>query len=154
MIDVASLRNLDTLESRRADPGRERPCVLLERLADYRLSPRLLSYVDRIGVYISPKCIRLLEVTAISHFVANHKGTVAMTAEEAGVVRCQLGELEQRLDPRTFVRIHRGAIVNLDWVESIEIGVPGMVISLRGQTRTTLKVARERTGSLKERFVI
>jgi two-component system, LytTR family, response regulator len=77
-----------------------------------------------------------------------------MTGEEAGVVKCQLGELEQRLDPRTFIRIHRGVIVNLDWVESLEIGVPGMVVRLRGETPTTLKVARDRTGSLKERLLI
>jgi DNA-binding LytR/AlgR family response regulator len=123
-------------------------------LADYRLSPRVLPYADRIGVYFSRKGIRLLEVAAISHFLANDHGTVAKTPKGAGVVKRSLGELEQRLDPRTFVRIRRGVIVNLDWVESIEIGVPGMVVSLRDRTRTTLKVARERRGSLKERLLI
>ena len=130
------------------------PRALLERLAGCRLRPRLLPYTDRIGVYFRPKGIRLLEVTTISHFPANGNATVAMTPEGAGAVKRQLGELEQRLDPRKFVRIHRGVIVNLDWVESIEIGVPGMVVRLRGETPTTLRVARERTGSLKERLLI
>src|SRR5262245_2029 len=147
-------QTLDALEARCADPDREQPHELLERLADFRLSPRIVPYADRIGVYFGPKRIRLLEVTAISHFVANNNVTIAMTPEDAGVVKCQLGELEQRLDPRKFVRIHRGVIVNLDWVEHFEIGVPGMVVRLRGHAEATLKVARERTGSLKERLLI
>ena len=117
-------QTLDALEARRADPDRERPSVLLERLADYRLSPRVLPYADRIGVYFSRKGIRLLEVAAISHFLANDHGAVAKTPKGAGAVKRSLGELEQRLDPRTFVRIRRGVIVNLDWVESIEIWCP------------------------------
>ena len=109
-------QTLDAVEARLGEADRERPRALLERLAGYRLSARVLPYADRVGVYIGPKRIRLLEVSSISHFVAHHNGAVAMTGEEAGVVKCQLGELEQRLDPRTFVRIRRGVIVNLDWV--------------------------------------
>jgi two-component system LytT family response regulator len=39
--------------------------------------------------------------------------------ERSSLVRMTMSELEQKLDPRQFVRIHRSAIINLDSVDEI-----------------------------------
>jgi DNA-binding LytR/AlgR family response regulator len=78
-----------------------------------------------------------------------------MTEEGARLVNTPLGELESRLEPRKFCRIHRHVIVNLDWVQSI---LPprggGLMVKLKDKDRTELEVARERVRGLKERFVL
>jgi two-component system LytT family response regulator len=66
-----------------------------------------------------------------------------------------LGELERRLDPRQWVRIHRGILVNLGWVAVIEPPAGGgLVVRLKDGRNTALPVARERVRSIKERFVL
>jgi len=43
----------------------------------------------------------------------------AHMGERAYPIRRTLAELEARLDPDTFFRAHRSAIVNLDWLEKV-----------------------------------
>ena len=103
----------------RADPERERLEALLKRLEGYQpASP--VPYAERVSVDRGQGGMDLIEVSTISHFVARGKATLAMTAEGARLVNHSLGELENRLDPRKFARIHRNAVVNLDWVQRVE----------------------------------
>jgi two-component system LytT family response regulator len=54
------------------------------------------------------------------------------------LVRGTLQEMEQRLDPRAFVRVHRSVIVNLDHVRKLEPYFHGeYTIHLRDGTRLT-----------------
>jgi len=146
---------LDTLEARRADPERERLGELVERLEGYRARRPTVQYAERVSVDLGQGGLDLINVAAISHFVAQGRGTLAMTEEGARLVNSPLGELESRLEPRKFCRIHRNVIVNLDWVQSI---VPprggGLMVKLKDKDRTELEVARERVRGLKERFVL
>ena len=84
----------------------------------------------------------------ITHFVAQGKGTLAMTATGSHLVDHALGELEERLDPKVFVRIHRSAIVNLAWVAEVQPE------RLKDDARTQLPVARDRARAFKERLVL
>ena len=60
------------------------------------------------------------------------------TAAGERIVRTSLRELESRLDPAVFVRVHRSAFVNLDYVQKLEPYFHGeFVITLRGGTRLT-----------------
>jgi two-component system LytT family response regulator len=44
-----------------------------------------------------------------------------------------LSTLEQRLDPKRFFRANRAQIINLEFIESVEIGVSGRLhVQLRG----------------------
>jgi len=146
-------QTLDALEASDSPPDPRRMIEVLKRVADERLARRVPEYADRIAVHGGRGRIRLFEVTAISHFAADHNRTIAMTTRKAGLVNRLLGELEARLDPRKFFRIDRRVIVNLDWVDSIEPGHPGLVVVLKGRPRVTLKVARERIRRLKERII-
>jgi two-component system, LytTR family, response regulator len=42
------------------------------------------------------------------------------TANESHLLRETIGHLESRLDPRTFIRIHRSSIVNLQYVREVK----------------------------------
>jgi two-component system, LytTR family, response regulator len=65
-----------------------------------------------------------------------------------------LAELEDRLDQRRFVRIHRATIVNLAFVAELYPGVDGMLIRLKDDGKTELAVARDRVRDLKNRLGI
>jgi two-component system LytT family response regulator len=64
-----------------------------------------------------------------------------------------LVELERKLDPAAFFRIHRGALVNVAWIQELHADVGGqLVVRLRGDRRPELVVARDRVRPLKERL--
>jgi two-component system LytT family response regulator len=148
-------QTLDTLEGRRADPDRERLVELLERVADYRTARRPVQYAERISVDRGQLGVWLIDVSKISHFVAEHNATTAMTDEGPCLVEHMLGVLENRLAPRKFVRIHRSILVNLDWVQNV-VRPPGggLVVTLSDRAGTELEVARERVRGLRERFIL
>lgn len=56
----------------------------------------------------------------IEHLRADAKYTQIVARGSSFLVRMPLGELEARLDPTRFLRVHRNAIVNLDFVESMK----------------------------------
>ena len=67
------------------------------------------------------------------------------------MLRETLASLEQRLDPRRFLRVHKSAIVNLTRVRTVEAHVRGEGIAvLTGGTR--LKVTRARRDELERRL--
>jgi two-component system LytT family response regulator len=63
--------------------------------------------------------------------------------------RVSMNALEKKLDPAKFFRIHRSAIVNLDFVEEIHPGFQGdAFVQLRDGTR--LPLARSRRARLRD----
>jgi two-component system, LytTR family, response regulator len=147
-------RTLERLESRRADPAAGVQAVL-ERRARHYSEARAPAYADRISVDLGQQRTQLVETAKITHFVAQGKGTLAVTASGSHLVDRALGELEQRLDPRQFVRIHRSAIVNLAWVGEVRPDLGGrLVVRLKDAGQTELQVARDRARAFKERLVL
>ncbi len=64
-----------------------------------------------------------------------------------------IAELERRLDPTRFVRIHRGILVNLAWVGELHAAFGGrLVVRIKDDRRTELVVSRDRVRPLKERL--
>jgi two-component system LytT family response regulator len=64
-----------------------------------------------------------------------------------------IAELERKLDPARFFRIHRGALVNVACIGELQSDIGGrLVIRLKGQPRTELVVARDRVRALKDRL--
>jgi two-component system, LytTR family, response regulator len=66
-----------------------------------------------------------IELARVSHVRAEGKHLRIQTIDGPHLVRQPLRTLEARLDPRHFVRIHRGDIVNVDHVARLEPGSHG-----------------------------
>jgi len=66
------------------------------------------------------------------------------------LVSHRLNELESKLDPERFVRIHRSRIVNLDFVRSIEC--EGGQLAVHMKDGTALPVSRRRGPRLRRRI--
>lgn len=97
----------------------------------------------------------ILDVPRVTHFVARDKLTFAIVGGREHVVDYTLAQLEERLDSRRFVRAHRGAIVNVAFVEELYPDVDGgMLVRLKDEKKTVLSVARDRVRTLKERLGI
>jgi two-component system LytT family response regulator len=60
-----------------------------------------------------------LAAAEIEYMKADSKYTVIVARGQTFLVRIGISELEAQLDPARFVRIHRSALVNLDFVESM-----------------------------------
>ena len=60
-----------------------------------------------------------LAVGEIAYMKADSKYTVIAARGQHFLVRIGISELEAQLDPARFIRVHRSALVNLDFVESM-----------------------------------
>ena len=96
----------------------------------------------------------VLDAARITHFYSKDKLTFAVANGREHVVDFTLNTLEQRLDPRRFVRIHRATIVNAALVQELYPGVDGMLVRLKDDQKTELSVARDRVRELKDRLGI
>jgi two-component system LytT family response regulator len=74
----------------------------------------------RIGGTLVP-----LPVGRVSRFEADGDYVIAHAAAARHVLHLSLSRLEDRLDPRRFVRVHRTHIVNLEQVRAFRPDVRG-----------------------------
>ena len=144
-------RALDKLERGRDESARGDTAAMLGRLAAaLRAAPA--PYVARLP-FRTRDGIQLLEVAAVTHFVARDRLTHAVTPTGDHVIDLGLAELEARLDPQRFLRVHRGALVNLDFIAEIQPWPGGrLLVRLKGPARIELEVSRDRVRTLKERL--
>jgi two-component system, LytTR family, response regulator len=140
-------RALDKL-SRLSAPPPDVRLLARELAAQLGQERRLERIASRVGDRTS-----LLDVGRISHFVARDKLTFAVLAGHEHVVDFTLSQLEERLDARRFIRIHRSTIVNALFVTQLQAdGDGGLVVRLRDEAKTELAVARDRERQLKDRL--
>jgi two-component system LytT family response regulator len=111
-------------------------------------------YPHRIASRVGER-ITFLDLEAVTHFQAMDKLTYAITNGRQHSVDQTIAELEQRLDPGRFRRIHRAVLVNIDWIQEVNSWFAGkVVITLKDGRHTQLTVARDRVRSLKSRLGI
>jgi two-component system LytT family response regulator len=97
--------------------------------------------------------IEVVDLRQVTHIIARDKLTFAVTADREFVIDQTIAELEERLNPARFVRVHRGVIVNLDHLADLHTDFAGrMSVRLKDAARTTLTVSRDRVRTLKERL--
>jgi len=132
--------------------GRPRPDVrALARELAAQLAPVPLQRIaSRVGERTT-----LLDVSRITHFVARDKLTFAVVGGREHIVDPTLAQLEQRLDSRRFIRIHRSTIVNAAFVQELYPAVDGgVLVKLKDDAKSELSVARDRVRELKQRLGI
>jgi two-component system LytT family response regulator len=153
-IEQAQLeRALDKIE--RVCGGTEaRPEIheLLARVAALADHTKRAQYPDRVASRIGER-IEFVELDRVTHFFASDKLTYAATLAKNYVVDSTIQDLEQKLDPRKFVRVHRSTLVNVDYIHELHGWFAGrMLLRLKDEKRTELGVSRDRVRSLKERL--
>jgi two-component system LytT family response regulator len=111
-------------------------------------SPHLERFTVRIG-----QRQLILKAEDVLWFGADEKLVFAATAADRHYVNFTLDQLERRLDPRRFARVHRSAIVNLDYAAALRPGFAGTYrLQLRDEARTEVPVSRARARQLRERL--
>lgn len=112
------------------------------------------TYPTRIASRVGER-ISFLPLDDITHFLAQDKLTFAVIAGRPHSVDQPIVELERRLDPAKFLRIHRSALVNIDWIHEVNSWFAGkVVLTLKDPQHTQLTVARDRVRTLKDRLGI
>jgi len=153
----------EQLERALAKLGRVRPVIkpdwqqdpelpaVLKELASSLLAQKAgypLRVASRVGDRIS-----FLDLGAVTHFVARDKLTYAVVNGREHCVDQTIADLERRLDPAKFLRIHRAILLNLDWVRQANVSFAGKVaILLKDERGTQLPVARDRLRSVRSRL--
>jgi two-component system LytT family response regulator len=149
-------RALAKLDRLRSEPGpgwlnRPELGAVLRELSRTLRDPQS-AFAERIPVRIGERT-QFLELARVTHFFAEDRLTYAATDTKDYCVDWPIAELEQKLDPAKFVRIHRAILLNLAWMEDLTPSFAGrLTVRLRDQKRTELTVARDRTRALKTRL--
>ena len=108
-------------------------------------------YPERIASRLGDR-IWFLDLKDVTHFYAEDKLTYAVCEGKAYCVDHAISDLEGKLDPHKFFRIHRGTVVNLAWIKEVTSLPGGMLnVRLRDAKFSDLIVARDRAREFKER---
>ena len=100
------------------------------------------NYLQRLQVKIGDR-ILLVNVDEIIRFQSEEKYTTVYTLGGQHVIDTPLVDLEKKLDPRQFVRIHRAHLVAIDYIAEIrKTDMSRLSVVLRDKDHTQLLVSR------------
>lgn len=140
---------LERLAGRHATPAEGDLRSTLQRLAEHL---RGGAFLDHVASKTRDR-VQLIPLEEVTHLVARHRATYAVTATGEHMLDMTLLELERRLDPARFFRIHRAMLVNIAWISQLRADEMGhLMICLKGAGRAELPVSRDRVRALKERL--
>jgi len=132
-------------------PSQQDLRALLRQLTDSLRETRP-EHLKRIASRLGDR-LWFLDLERVTHFYARDKLTFAASEGKAYCVDHSIAELEKKLDPKEFVRIHRSTVVGLAWVKEVA-SLPGgsLNIRLKDGKNTDLTVARDRAREFKTRM--
>jgi two-component system LytT family response regulator len=131
------------LDRVRAAMGEPAPLPALDRLREAMARGPISRLFVRSGGAIIP-----VPVEAVSWFEARGDYVAAHAGTARHMVHLSLNRLEERLDPKRFLRIHRTHIVNLELVKTFRPKGKGRLEAVLADG-TTLPVSRTRSQELR-----
>jgi two-component system LytT family response regulator len=125
--------------------------ALLKQLRD-SLRAAKPEYPERIASRLGDR-LWFIDLAQVTHFYAQDKLTFAVSEGKAYSVDYTIAELENKLDPKKFLRIHRSTVVNVAWIKEVA-SLPGgaLNVRLKDGRQTDLTVARDRAREFKARL--
>jgi two-component system LytT family response regulator len=151
-VEPANLDRALTKIDRMRGGGEPRPDVqeLFRRLASV-LDPRPV-YPSRLPSRTGDR-IEFVDLRQVTHFYAQDKLTFASTPARDYCVDGSIADLEHKLDPAKFLRIHRSTLLNIEHVAELYSWFGGKVlVRLDDAKKTELTVARDRVKELRDRL--
>ena len=126
----------------------------LERALDKvqaRLKPQTSAHtsVERIPVEKGGRKV-LVPIDQIRYIEAKDDYSCIYTDNDRFLSTISLAQLENKLAPHGFFRVHRGYIVNLEYVEDVEVVSSGILqLGINGVEGKKISVSRRRVVQLK-----
>jgi len=117
------------------------------------LSDRQPQYLARVASRVGDR-VEFIEVAQVTHFYAKDKLTFAVAAAKHHALDLSIAELEQKLSPQDWVRIHRSTLLNVDAVKELHTWFGGKLLVKLKDGQTELQVARERAAEVKAKLGI
>jgi len=106
---------------------------LLEKLAG-RLDGKRRDYLRWITASQGAET-RLITMDEILYFRSDNKYTVVATAERDSLIRIPIRDLAEQVDPELFWQIHRGTLVNVNYIAGVTRDLRGhMALRLKRRT--------------------
>jgi len=147
-----ALRRAKTqIEAREINRLSKRLLALLDERETQRVSStRRHDYLTRLMIKVTGRVV-LLKVDEIDFIEADGNYAKLHVGKKAHLLREKMHDLEQRLDPARFVRIHRSVIVNLDRIKEMHPHFNGDYIVVLNDGRQ-LRLSRTRRENLEARL--
>ena len=115
------------------------------------LAQREPEYLVRVASRVGER-VEFIDVADVTHFYAKDKLTFACTATKDHALDMSLADLEEKLPPRRWVRIHRATLLNVDAVKELHTWFGGKLLVKLKDGRTELQVTRERAAEVKAKL--
>jgi two-component system LytT family response regulator len=133
--------------------GAEAPADLSALLQQVRaaLARREPEYLVRVPSR-SGERVDFVDLADVTHFYAKDKLTFAATREKHYALDLALTDLEPRLDPRQWLRIHRSTLVNIGAIKEVHTWFAGKAIVRLKDGKTELPIPRERVAEVKAKL--
>lgn len=141
--------------------GPEEPtgtCMIFYDLTDITSSPRELQadatrprQLFKLPVYKNGKVV-LLDLNEVVHFKAEGHYTTVYTESQDYLCNLSLSDLETRLDPARFIRVHRSHMINIRFASAIERVDDQCTITVQAREAACVPVSRSNVARLKLMF--
>jgi len=139
-------RLADALERARNRIGGGEPSPPIEELAESARPED--EHVQRILVRDGTE-VRVIPADSVDYIEARDDAVAIHVGTSAHLKAQRLATLEQRLDPRRFIRVHRSFILNIDRLRSIELYAKDSRIAILGDG-TKVPISRSGYARLRE----
>jgi two-component system LytT family response regulator len=93
--------------------------------------------------------VDFVDIADVTHFYAKDKLTFAATPSKHYALDLAITDLEPRLDPRQWLRIHRSTLVNIGAIKEVHTWFGGKAIVRLKDGKTELAIPRERVAEVK-----
>jgi len=145
-----AITKIESLRSMGA-PSQQDLHALLKDLTESVRQTRI-DYPNRIASRLGDR-LWFIDLPRVTHFYAEDKLTYAAADGKTYCVDSTISELELRLDPKKFIRIHRSTLLNIDWIKEVtSLPGGGLNVRLKDARETDLTVARDRAREFKSRL--
>lgn len=131
----------------------------IERLKEARTEESLsiavkLDYNDRLMV-IHKKAVNFIKISQITHVTASREYCcIHASGGKTFLTSRTMNEWEERLPDQNFCRIHRGTIINFDYIVKIDPGFTGPAGVIIKDSDKPLTISRNYFRRLKQRYSI